>query len=65
MRTDTTARRVLRRLLDWFGARQVAQVEALDPSCYRARLVGGGVALATVEDDGSISIYELDVDGVC
>lgn len=61
-----TERLVRRRLLDRFGSGQLAELRRLDPECYRARLAGGGIAYATVEDDGTISIYELDVDGcVC
>lgn len=46
------------RLREWFGRGQVEQMEPVEPGVFRARLVGGGLAYATVEEDGSISIEE-------
>lgn len=53
-------REVRCRLAAWFGRRRVEQVEPVDSSCWRARLVDGGLAYATVEEDGSITIRELE-----
>lgn len=53
-----TERRVRDRLAVWFGCRRVDRVEPAGPSCWRARLIDGGLAYATVEEDGSITIQE-------
>ncbi len=57
-REIVTERRVRDRLAVWFGRRRVDHVEAAGPDCWRARLVDGGLAYATVEEDGSITINE-------
>lgn len=56
-----TERRVRDKLRDWFGRGQVDQMEPVEPGVYRARLVDGGLAYATVEEDGSITIQEQEV----
>lgn len=56
-----TERRVRDRLREWFGRGMVDQVEPVEPSVFRARLVNGGLAYATVEEDGSITIQEREV----
>lgn len=53
-------RKVWDKLQNWFGRRQVDQMEPVEPGVYRARLVDGGLAYATVGEDGSISIQELE-----
>lgn len=59
-RDDVMERRVRNRLLDWFGRELLDYVERVDPDCYRVRLTDGGTALAIVEEDGSVTIRELD-----
>ena len=56
-----TERRVRDRLREWFGRGMVDQVEPVEPGVFRARLVDGGLAYATVEEDGSITIQEREV----
>lgn len=56
-----TERRVRNKLREWFGRGKVDQVEPVEPGVFRARLVDGGLAYATVEDDGSIIIQEREV----
>lgn len=56
-----TERRVRNKLRDWFGRGQVDTMEPVEPGVFRARLVDGGVAYATVEEDGSITIQEREV----
>lgn len=59
---NNTERRVTAKLWEWFGRGKVDQVESTgDGRCWRARLVGGGLAYATVEEDGSITIEEREV----
>ena len=58
-----TERQVRNRLREWFGRGKVEQMEPVEPGVFRARLVDGGVAYATVEEDGSITIQERE--GVC
>ena len=56
-----TERQVRNRLREWFGRGKVEQMEPVEPGVFRARLVGGGLAYATVEEDGSITIQEREV----
>ena len=56
-----TARRVRDKLREWFGRRRVDQLEPVESGVFRARLVDGGLAYATVEEDGSITIQEREV----
>ena len=56
-----TERRVRDRLREWFGRGMVDQVEPVELGVFRARLVDGGLAYATVEEDGSITIQEREV----
>ena len=56
-----TERRVRTRLREWFGRGQVEQMEPVEPGVFRARLVDGGLAYATIEEDGSITIQEREV----
>jgi len=60
MYRSDTERKVWDKLQNWFGRRQVDQMELVKPGVYRARLVDGGLAYATVEADGSVSIQELE-----
>lgn len=55
--------KVRRKLRDWFGRGKVDQVLPTDNSgcCWQARLTDGGLAYATVEEDGSITIDEREV----
>ena len=46
------------KLLRWYGPDRVEQVEPLSTDCFMARLVGGEIAVATVAEDGTISIRE-------
>lgn len=55
-----TERQVRNRLRDWFGRGKVDQVEPVEPGVFRARLMDGGLAYATVEEDGSITIQERE-----
>lgn len=57
---QTTERKVRARLREWFGRGRVDWVEPVESDVFRARLVDGGVAYATVEDDGSITIKEQE-----
>ena len=56
-----TERRVRDKLRGWFGRRRVDQLEPVESGVFRARLVDGGLAYATVEEDGSITIQEREV----
>lgn len=56
-----TERRVRAKLREWFGRGKVDRMEPVEPGVYRARLMDGGVAYATVEEDGSITIQEREV----
>ena len=56
-----TEQQVRNRLREWFGRGKVEQMEPVEPGVFRARLIGGGVAYATVEEDGSITIQEREV----
>lgn len=56
---------VMAALRHWFGIGNIAEVRSLDPECFQVRLTNGGTVLAIVEDDGSISIREMDLDGIC
>ena len=56
-----TERRVRDKLREWFGRRMVDQLEPVESGVFRARLVDGGLAYATVEEDGSITIQEREV----
>lgn len=56
-----TERRVRDKLREWFGRRRVDQLEPVESGVFRARLVDGGLAYATVEEDGSITIQEREV----
>ena len=56
-----TERRVRGKLREWFGRMRVDQLEPVEPGVFRARLVDGGLAYATVEEDGSITIQEREV----
>lgn len=60
MYQDSTERRVWARLREWFGRGKVDQVEPVEPGVFRARLMNGGLAYATVEEDGSITIQERE-----
>lgn len=53
-----TERRVRDRLTAWFGRGRVDRIEPAGSGCWRARLLDGGLAYATVEEDGSITITE-------
>lgn len=65
-RNTTQERRVRNRLLDYYGRELLDCVERLDEDCWRVRLKDGGTALAIAEEDGSITVRELDADGsVC
>lgn len=55
-----TERRVRDRLREWFGRGMVESAEPVDSECWQARLVDGGLAYATVEEDGSITIDERE-----
>ena len=56
-----TERKVRTKLREWFGRGKVDQVEPVEPGVFRARMVDGGLAYATVEEDGSITIREREV----
>lgn len=59
---NNTERQVKNKLAAWFGRKQVEQVESTgNGRCWRARLTDGGLAYATVEEDGSITIEEREV----
>lgn len=55
-----TAVQVTGRLLERYGPEELRQVEELSGQVFRAWLTGGGVALATVEEDGTVTIRELE-----
>ncbi len=61
MSQQTVERRVRDKLREWFGRRRVDQLEPVESGVFRARLVDGGLAYATVEEDGSITIQEREV----
>lgn len=52
--------RVRRKLRDWFGRGKVDQMLQVESGVWRARLTDGGLAYATVEEDGSITIDERE-----
>lgn len=54
------AARVTEHLVARFGPEQVWQVEQLSRHIFRAWMTDGGVALATVADDGKITVRELE-----
>ena len=58
---NNTDRRVTAKLRDWFGRGKVEQVLPVEPGVWQARLMDGGLAYATVEEDGSITIQEREV----
>lgn len=57
---QTTERKVRERLREWYGRGQVDSLEPVESGAFRVRLTGGGVAYATVEDDGSVAIKEQE-----
>ena len=57
---NSTERKVRDKLTAWFGRGGVESAEAVEPGVFRARLMGGGLAYAIVEDDGSIIIDERE-----
>lgn len=58
---QTTERKVRERLREWYGRGQVDSLEPVESGAFRARLTDGGLAYATVEDDGSVTIKEQEV----
>lgn len=56
-----TERRVREQLRERYGRKKVDRVEPVETGVFRARMVDGGLAFATVEGDGSISIKEQEV----
>lgn len=60
MCTIITERRVREKLEAHFGADHVEQVEPLTKHVYRARLAGGGLAAAVIQEDGSVTVRELE-----
>lgn len=60
---NNTEHRVKNKLASWFDRKRIDRVEPVDSSgrCWRARLMDGGLAYATVEEDGSITIEEREV----
>lgn len=56
-----TERQVRTKLREWFGRGKVDQVTPVEPGVWMARLLDGGLAYATAEDDGSITIQEREV----
>lgn len=56
-----TERRVRDKLREWFGRGKVEQVLPVEPGVWAARLLDGGLAYATVKEDGSITIEEREV----
>lgn len=52
--------RATEQLLAKYGPDRLWQVEQLGPHIFRAWLNGGEVALATVMEDGSVAIRELE-----
>lgn len=55
-----TEHRVRQKLSQRFGWR-VDSVTQVCPDCWMARLADGGLAYATVQADGSVSIVEREV----
>ncbi len=56
-----TAERMIRQgLRAYFGRGQVDSLEPVEPDLFRARLVNGGIAYVTVEEDGAVTIQELE-----
>jgi len=49
------------KLREWFGRGKLEQVVPVEPDVWRAWLTDGGLAYATVQDDGSIRIDEQEV----
>lgn len=60
MCTTITERRVREKLEAHFGAEQVERLEPLTEHVYRARLAGGGLAVAVIQEDGSVTVRELE-----
>lgn len=57
---QTTERKVQERLREWYGRGRVDSLESVESGAFRARLADGGLAYATVEDDGSVTIKEQE-----
>jgi len=51
---------IRQRLRAYFGRGQVDSLEPVEPDLFRARLVNGGIAYVTVEEDGAVTIQELE-----
>lgn len=60
MCTTISERRVREKLAAHFGAEQVERVEPLSEHAYRARLAGGGLAVAIIQEDGAVTVRELE-----
>lgn len=56
-----TERQVKDKLREWFGRGKIDQVLPVEPGVWQARLMDGGLAYATVQEDGSIAIEEREV----
>lgn len=56
-----TERRVREQLRERYGRKKIDRVEPVENGVFRARMLDGGLAFATVEDDGSINIREQEV----
>lgn len=52
---------VRQKLRDWFGRGKVDQMLPVEPGVWCARLTDGGLAYATVEEDGTITVEEREV----
>lgn len=61
MYQDGVERKVRDKLCKWFGRGKIAQILSVAPDSWMALLTDGGVAYATVEEDGSITIQEREV----
>ena len=57
---QTTELKVRERLREWYGRGQVDSLEPVESDTFRARLTDGGLAYATVEDDGSVTNKEQE-----
>ncbi len=60
MYLNDTERRVRDKLRDWFGRGKIDHVLPVVAGVWCARLTDGGLAYATVEEDGSITIDERE-----
>jgi len=49
------------KLREWFGRGKLDHVIPVEPGVWRARLTDGGLAYATIQEDGSIRIDEQEV----